>query len=93
MSDKLPVTLSRIGGPTYKRYNNPFIDSILSKEYEAKTMMECRRDLGDNIIEIYGYDKKCEIYMKKYDDLDRLKNLSLELEDKYNIVLDIINGL
>lgn len=90
----LSVYISKIGATTKKRYSNPIIDSILSTEDEAKKMMDCRREVGDNIAEIYGYDKeKCEIYMKKYEgDLNNLKH-SINLEEKYNIVLDIINGL
>ena len=94
VSDNLSVYLSKIGATTRKRFSNPIIDSVLSTESEAKKMMDYRREVGDNIAEIYGYDKeKCEIYMKKYDgDINKLKH-SLKLEDKYNIVLDIINGL
>lgn len=88
-------TLSKIGATTFKRNINPIIESILSTEKEAKIMMDCRRNLGDNIAEIYGYDKeKCEIYMKEYaGDLDKLKKINLPLENKYSITLDIINGL
>ena len=94
VSDNLSLYLSKIGATTKKKYKNPIIESVLSTEDEAKKMIMCRREVGDNIAEVYGYNKeKCEIYMKKYDgDITNLKHL-LKLKDKYNIVLDIINGL
>ena len=95
LNPNLSLTLTKIGQTTRKKYINPIIESIIMTEKEARNMIECRKYLGDNIAEIYGYNlEKCEIYMKEYDgDLSQLKKAKLPVSQKYFITLDILNGL
>ena len=62
---------------------------------ESKFLSKFKRQEGDNIAEIYGFDPKRNIiYMKLYEgNLNDRKIKELDIEDKLELANDIINGL
>ena len=93
------LTLSRITPTLYKRLppkkRELIKKNILMLRKESKFLSKFKRQEGDNIAEIYGFDPKRNIiYMKLYEgNLNDRKIKELDIEDKLELANDIINGL